>query len=214
MLPHLEFLFNLILDSGYFPEMWSDGIIVPLHKKGNINIPQNYRGITLLSCTGKLFTSVLNKRLTLWAEEHAYYGKAQAGFRAGFSTTDHIFVLHALVNIFINNKKKLYAAFVDFQKAFDYVDHDALWVKLIRLKISSKMLRVLRNMYETVRSCVRTTEGLSDTFLCKIGVRQGESLSPFLLSMFICDMEQELARNPDTGIQVEDLKNISTNVCG
>ncbi len=206
LLPELEFLFNLVLNSGFFPESWSNGIIVPIHKKGNINNAQNYRGITLLSCTGKLFTNILNKRLTSWAEEHSHYGEVQAGFRAGYSTTDQIFVLHALVNGFLTHNKKLYAAFVDFQKAFDYVDRSALWVKLIRLGVSSKVLKVLRNMYQSVKSCVRTSEGMSEPFICDVGVRQGESLSPFLFCMYISDMEEELSRRQDTGVTIEDLK--------
>ena len=54
-------LFNMILDSGCFPEQWSTGMISPIYKsKGDRSNPQNYRPITILSCLGKLFTSILN----------------------------------------------------------------------------------------------------------------------------------------------------------
>ena len=66
-------LFNQIFASGYFPEDWSEGYLIPLHKKGSLNDVGNYRGITLLSILGKLFTRILNNRLTDWAEK--YYGK-------------------------------------------------------------------------------------------------------------------------------------------
>ena len=52
-----------ILNSGYFPEQWAEGIIIPLHKKGDKKCANNYRGINLLSCLSKIFTSVLNNRL-------------------------------------------------------------------------------------------------------------------------------------------------------
>lgn len=62
-LPVLLKLFNTMLQIGYFPESWAQGVIIPLHKKGNINNVNNYRGITLISHLAKLFTSLLNKRL-------------------------------------------------------------------------------------------------------------------------------------------------------
>ena len=51
-------IFNVIFQSGIFPEPWSDWLLVPLFKKGNINFTDNYRGITLLCVPGKLFTRI------------------------------------------------------------------------------------------------------------------------------------------------------------
>ena len=63
-------LFNFIFNRGIVPEIWSVGIINPVFKnKGNANEPKNYRAITLMSCFGKVFTGILNSRLTLYAEE-------------------------------------------------------------------------------------------------------------------------------------------------
>ena len=64
MIPLLFRLFNSIFKSGYFPESWCRGCVVPIHKKGDVDNVNNYRGITLLSCMGKLFTSILNKKIT------------------------------------------------------------------------------------------------------------------------------------------------------
>ena len=60
---YIHRLFNKIFELGYFPDKWSEGFIVPIFKKGDKNEPSNYRGITLLSTLGKLFTRVLNNRL-------------------------------------------------------------------------------------------------------------------------------------------------------
>ena len=70
LLPYLNKLFNLVFNQGYFPVCWSEGYIVPIYKKGSLNNVENYRGITLLSVLGKLFTRVLNNRLTEWAENY------------------------------------------------------------------------------------------------------------------------------------------------
>ena len=89
LMPHLLLLFNKIFDKVYFPESWSDGLIILLHKKGTINDVNNYRGVTLLSTLGKLFTYnfILNNRLCNWAESYHVYIVAQAGFRAKMGTT-------------------------------------------------------------------------------------------------------------------------------
>jgi len=52
-----------ILNSGFFPEEWTEGVIIPVHKKGDKSDVKNYRGITLVSCMPKLFTAMLNKRI-------------------------------------------------------------------------------------------------------------------------------------------------------
>ena len=65
-------------------------IIVPIYKKGDANIPDNYRGIALTSVLSKVYTHILKKRLTGWAEQEEKILEQQAGFRAGYSTIDHI----------------------------------------------------------------------------------------------------------------------------
>ena len=194
------------MDTGYFPDTWSDGYIVPIHKKGNLSDVNNFRGITLLSTLGKLFTRILNTRLTNWAEEYYIYIEAQAGFRANMSTTDNIFVLHGLINHMLNTGSRLYCGFVDFSKAFDYVVRDVIWYKLIKLGVRGKILNVIKSMYNNVRSKVRHQNQLSEGFECYLGVRQGESLSPFLFAMYLNDLEDEYFVKGAEGIDIGMLK--------
>ena len=64
MLPIYIKLLNLVFDTGIIPESWSIGIIKPIFiNKVDLNCPENYRPITILSCLGKLFTLILNNRL-------------------------------------------------------------------------------------------------------------------------------------------------------
>ena len=126
-------LFNKVFEYGIFPEEWSEGYIVPLHKKGSLNDVENYRGINLLSALGKLFTRVVNNRLSNWSENYFVLIEAQAGFRANMSTIDDIFVMHGLISHILNQDKKLYtcSAFVDFTKAFDYVVRKIFGINLL-----------------------------------------------------------------------------------
>ena len=184
-------LFNMVLETGTVPHSWCVGLIKPLYKgKGDINNPDNYRGITILSCMGKLFTAVINKRLTYYVEAIGLLGDEQAGFRQGFSTIDHIFVLHSILDIYLHKRKRLYCAFVDYRKAFDLVDRSSLWMKLISSGINGKVLTVIYNLYLNAKSCVKTSSGaISDYFLCNVGVRQGENLSPLLFAIYLNDFE-------------------------
>ena len=95
-------IFNTIFETGYFPTCWTEGHIVPIRKKGHLGSVENYRGITFLSTLGKLFTKVLNDRLTGWAENYQVYIEAKAGLRANMGTTDNIFTLHGLITHIIN----------------------------------------------------------------------------------------------------------------
>ena len=56
-------LFNLVLKSGNYPDIWSNGVITSIYKSGDRSDPSNYRGICVSSCLGKLFCSILNTRL-------------------------------------------------------------------------------------------------------------------------------------------------------
>ena len=62
--------FNHVFDTGQYPSAWSGAIIVPIHKSGDKDDPDHYRGISSLSILGKVFAHILNKRLTLWADEN------------------------------------------------------------------------------------------------------------------------------------------------
>jgi hypothetical protein len=187
-------LFNLILKSGIVPTSWTIGTIKPIFKgKGSIEDPSNYRGITILSCFGKLFTCVLNNRLTSFIENNYLLGKEQAGFRAGFSTSDHLFTLHAIIDIVLSKKKgRLYCAFLDYEKAFDKVNRSLLWQKLLDHNVNGKVLEVIKNMYSNAKSCVMVNKEVSDFFVTDTGVRQGENLSPLLFALFLNDLKNDL----------------------
>ena len=127
---------SIVFYIGCFPETWTDGIIIRLHKKSDLNVASNYRGLTSLSTFSKLFTRVISNRLNKWADRCGLIIEAQMGFRKYHSTTDNIFVLHALISYAINNKYKLFCAFIDFCRAFDPINHKYLWYKLIKCGMS------------------------------------------------------------------------------
>ena len=116
-------LFNMAFQTGAVPQDWLIGIIKPILKnKGNRNDPDNYRGITLLSCIGKLFTSIINNRLTIFLDSNEIISEAQAGVRKGYSTIDHIYTLKCIVDAFLCQGRLLFCTFVDYNKALDSIN--------------------------------------------------------------------------------------------
>ena len=110
------------------PADWYQSVIRPIYtNKGDIDDTNNYRGISLLSCFGKPFTSCLNRRLTIFIEQKNIVQAEQAGFKSDFSTIDHVFVLKSLADMYLNKRQRLYCCFVDYKKAFDTINRTTLW---------------------------------------------------------------------------------------
>ena len=95
--PILLNLFNQILSTGVFPEIWCRGVVVPVYRKGNALDPGNYRPITLMNHLTKSLPSVLNARLIQWSAVNDTITDSQFGFRPGYGTTDAVFALHSLI---------------------------------------------------------------------------------------------------------------------
>ena len=71
--------------------------MTPLHKKGDLNLPGNYRGIAVGSCLSKLFLSVLHNRIEAFVAKNKLVPEAQIGFRRGARTSDHVFTLTTII---------------------------------------------------------------------------------------------------------------------
>ena len=199
-------LFNLVFASGFIPDEWSLGFISPIYKnKGDKASPDNYRGITILSCFGKLFTSVLNDRLNQYLENMNILNEEQAGFRKHYSTTDHIFNLKCLIDLYLCGGRQLYCAFIDYKKAFDSINRTYLWQKLLSNNIDGKMFKIIHNMYANAKSCVKLGHLKSATFSSNVGVRQGENLSPILFSIFLNDLTEFISHAYDGLTNVNDM---------
>ena len=107
MLPIYLKLFNIILDSGVVPDTSLIGNIISIYKdKGNVSFEENYRPITILSYLGKLFTTILNKRLPNYLESNNIIGDNQSDFRFGFTTIYNILMINCLIDVFKSQKKK------------------------------------------------------------------------------------------------------------
>ena len=143
-------LFNLCLDIGMVPEIWKKSIIHPIPKDSGCHTdPLKYRGLALQSCIFKLFCSILNERLVSHLNDKDIIVDEQNGFRKDRSCLHHIFSLTSIVKKYIKKSKKgLFAVFIDFRKAFDYVDRALLANKLAKIGITGKIHTVLQSIHQ------------------------------------------------------------------
>ena len=184
-------LFNKILELEYFPSQWAVGKIIPVFKKGDRNDANNYRGITIISCLAKLFTKIMNDRLTKWVDSQKILTDSQYGFRKGRSTTDCLFIIQGLIDIIFARGLKLYVCFIDYEKAYDLIDRACLFHKLIKTNISSKCINIFKDMYAKMKVTL-DCDIENRYFASNVGLLQGESTSPLLFSLFVNDLEHSL----------------------
>ena len=108
----------------------------------------------------------------------------QAGFRKGRGTRDKIANIHWIIEKTREFQKNIYLCFIDYNKAFDCVDHDKLWKILREMGIPDHLPCLLRNLYEGQEATVKTLYGITDWFKIKKGVRQHCLLSPCLFNLY------------------------------
>ena len=206
----LTILFNKILTSGRYPTLWSHGLIIPIFKKDDPSNPENYRGITLLSAMGKIFTSIMNSRLCDYLIEKGIITPEQCGFRKKHGTQDSIFILKALIDKYVKSKPKksnnlLFTCFVDFSKAFDSIPRGKLFQKLKLAGVTGRFLEILHSMYSNDKSSVKIENMLTPAFRCHTGVKQGCMLSPTLFNLYLSDLSEELKAKNLNDVELNEL---------
>ena len=144
----------------------------------------------------KAYSSLLNDRIVNFCNANDIFPDEQNGFRAKRSCEDHIFSLSTIIKNRINDKKDTFCAFVDLEKAFDWVNRNLLLYRLLCHDIQGKMYGAVKSILTNTQSCVQLgNEDCTNWFENVCGVRQGDSLSPTLFSLYINDLVKTLKEN-------------------
>lgn len=186
-----------------FPENWKKGIIIPIHKKGDKHMAQNYRGITLLNTAYKIYATLLTEKLLSEVEDKNIVPDNQAGFRKGRSTVDNIYILNYAVQKEISKEQgKLYALFADLKAAFDIVNRQKLFSMMNNLGISENLVTRIAEIYSETLSTIKVNDKESASFWTTRGLRQGCPLSPLLFAIYLSDIESELEKGQTGGVVI------------
>lgn len=191
-------LFNLTLYHGFTPPQWKISKLIPIFKGGDKNNPKNYRPINLLSCLYKLYSRIMTYRLDQWCLLNQIFKPNQFGFRKGLSTIDACFTLFTVIQKYTTTRKdNLITVFIDFKAAFDSIDRLKLKQKLELLGISQKFINAIFSMLTDNKYFVTTGDQTSSLYDVNIGVKQGDTISPLLFSLYINDLDEAIG-NPNT----------------
>ena len=162
----------------------------PIFKKESTKDPDNYRGLAIGSTFAKLFSFIMLKRLVEFIDIKKLISPQQIGFMKGKGTSDHIFLIQTIVEKVVNkNKKKLYAVFIDFKKAYDTVNRELLMKKLKNLGINGVFMRNIEAMYQNTEYCLKLKNGHTPAIKSNLGLKQGCPLSPMLFNLYIDDIK-------------------------
>ena len=203
----LHKLFNACFTSGMIPSVWNRAVIKPL-PKGTTNdprIPLNYRGISLLCTMYKLYSTVINYRVSAWMESDSKFVEEQNGFRHKRSCMEHIYSLTSIIRNRKNANKSTHTCFIDMKKAFDSVNHACLFNEVLQYGVRDRLYYSIKSLYTSPVSAVKVNNHITEWFNVKTGVRQGDNLSTTLFAMFINDLAIEL-KQTGCGIPINDIK--------
>ncbi|KAK0155407.1 LINE-1 retrotransposable element ORF2 protein [Merluccius polli] len=192
-------LCSIAWTSGAVPLDWQTGVVVPLFKKGDRRVCSNYRGITLLSLPGKVYSGVLERRVRRIVEPRIQ--EEQCGFRPGRGTVDQLYTLCRILEGAWEFAQPVHMCFVDLEKAFDRVPRGVLWGVLREYGVSDPLIRAVRSLYDRCQSLVRIAGNKSDLFPVRVGLRQGCPLSPILFIIFM----DRISRHVE-GVRFGDLR--------
>ena len=197
----LHKLCNIIWREESFPADWGKAIITPIYKKKDKLNCENYRGISLLSHAGKVFSIILQRRIMKKTEE--VLSETQAGFRPGRSTMDQLFTLRQIMEKRLERNQSLLCCFIDYEKAFDSVWQEGLWKAMNFFGYSSKYIHLLQALYQQSSSAVRVNGELTDWFKTTVGVRQGCALSPQLFNILLEAVMLYAIHDTKIGVRVQ-----------
>ena len=196
-------ILHLILTSmwqhSHVPNRWGVAELISIGKKGDLSLRTNYRGISLIETIVKIAVRLIARRISRRLEEEKRLATEQAGFRDLEECMGQTVTLLETLHRRQVQKRGTILLFIDFKKAYDMVDHDALLYKLKCVGVTERALEFLRALYSSSSTRIRVGQTRSRIIQLRRGCRQGCPGSPLFFDVFINDLAAELQ---ETGVVV------------
>ena len=164
-------LFHIMWRKEAVPQEFEDATKIHLFKrKGNPQVCDNHRGISLLSIAGKILARALLNRLNEHLERSGRLPESQCGFRKNSGTINMIFTARQLQEKCQEQNVDLYMTFVDLSKAFDTVSREGLWKIMAKFSCPAKFIAMVRQFHDGMLARVQNDGEFSDLFPVTNGV--------------------------------------------
>ena len=183
-------------------ELKDTTIIHQFKRKGNPQICDNYRGISLLAIAGNILAKVLLNRLNEHLEQSGLLPESQCGFKKDRGTIDMVFTTRQLQEKCQEQNVDLYMTFVDLTKAFDTVSREGLWKIMAKFGCPAKFIAVVRPFHDGMLARVQNDGEFSDPFPVTNGVKQTYVLASTLFSMMFSAMLTDAFQDGDNDISI------------
>lgn len=179
--PILTKIFNRILKGQDTVEGFNEATMILLHKKGDQSNVENYRPISITNCDNRLMSAIMARRLNPILEE--YISEEQRGFIGGRCTQDLVIVTQSLIRRSVENRDNLTILQLDWEKAYDRIDHAYLFKCLEKTNGPGNFSQWVKTMYSTSYFKIQLNDVTTDKITPMSGVRQGCPISPLLFNI-------------------------------
>ena len=199
MAEKLTELFQYMWRKEAIPQDFKDASIIHLYKrKGNPQVCDNHRGISLLSIAWRILAKILLNRLNAHLDQAGLIPESQCGFRKDRGTIDMIFTARQLQEKCQEHNVDLYMTFVDLTnlKAFDTVSRDGLWKIMAKFGCSPRYIAMVRQFHDGMQARIQNDGGSSNR------VKQGCVMAPTLFSIMFSAMLTDAFQDVDAGFPI------------